>query len=61
MVFNSFIYLFFLAFVVIAYYVFPYRVGWIWLLLASVGYYLSFIPIFLLLLVGIVFVNYFLA
>ena len=61
MIFNSLIYLFFLAIVVIAYYIFPGRIRWIWLLIASIGYYLSFIPIFLLLLVGIVFVNYFLA
>jgi alginate O-acetyltransferase complex protein AlgI len=61
MIFNSIIYLFFLAIVAITYYVFPVRIRWIWLLIASIGYYLSFIPMFLLLLIGIVFVNYFLA
>jgi D-alanyl-lipoteichoic acid acyltransferase DltB (MBOAT superfamily) len=61
MVFNTVIYLFFLAIVVILYYVFPRRIGWIWLLIASIGYYMSFIPIFLFLLAGIVFVNYFLS
>ena len=61
MIFNSLIYLFFLSFVAIAYYIFPGRIKWIWLLIASIGYYLSFIPIFLLLLAGIVFINYFLA
>lgn len=61
MIFNSLIYLFFLAIVVISYYVFPGRIRWIWLLIASIGYYLSFIPIFLILLVVIVLVNYFLS
>jgi len=61
MVFNSIIYLFFLAIVAILYYIFPRRIGWIWLLIASIGYYISFIPIFLFLLAGIVFINYFLS
>jgi alginate O-acetyltransferase complex protein AlgI len=60
-IFNSIIYLFFLVLVAIAYYFFPIRVKWFWLLIASIGYYLSFIPIFVLLLIGMVFVNYFLA
>jgi alginate O-acetyltransferase complex protein AlgI len=61
MIFNSIIYLLFLAVVVSAYYVFPGRLRWVWLLFASIGYYLSFVPIFLILLIGIVFTNYFLA
>ena len=61
MIFNSIIYLFFLGIVVTAYYIFPGKIRWIWLLIASIGYYLSFIPIFLFLLIGIVFVNFFLA
>jgi D-alanyl-lipoteichoic acid acyltransferase DltB (MBOAT superfamily) len=61
MVFNSIIYIFFLIIVVAAYYVFPRRFRWIWLLIASIVYYLSFIPVFSLLLIGLIFVNYFLA
>ncbi len=61
MIFNSVIYLFFLIVVVTVYYVFPGKYGWIWLLIASVSYYLSFIPVFLVLLAGIIFVNYFMA
>jgi alginate O-acetyltransferase complex protein AlgI len=61
MIFNSFIYLIFLSVIGIAYYIFPGRIRWVLLLIASIGYYLSFIPVFLLLLIGIVFVNYFLA
>ena len=61
MIFNSIIYLLFLAIVAIVYYIFPGKLKWLLLLLASIGYYLSFIPIFLLLLAVIVFVNYFMA
>lgn len=61
MLFNSIAYLFFLAIVVTAYYVFPGKLRWIWLLIASIGYYLSFIPVFLLLLAGIAVINFFLA
>lgn len=61
MAFNSFLYPFFLAIVVLLYYIFPGKVRWMWLLAASIGYYLSFIPVFLLLLIVLVPVNYFLA
>lgn len=61
MIFNSLIYLLFISIVVIAYYIFPVRIRWIWLLLASIGYYLSFIPVFIFLLSGLIFINYFLA
>jgi hypothetical protein len=39
----------------------PGRFRWIWLLIASVGYYLSFIPIFLPLMAAIVAINYLMA
>jgi alginate O-acetyltransferase complex protein AlgI len=58
MIFNSLIYLFFLGIIVIAYYLFPLKFRWIWLLFASIGYYLSFIPVFLILLCTIAFINY---
>ena len=61
MTFNSVIYLFFLSIVVVGYYLFPGRIRWIWLLFASIGYYLSFIPVFIFLLSGLVFINFFLA
>ena len=61
MIFNSLTYLFFLLLVIGGYYIFPNRIRWLWLLIASIGYYLSFIPIFLLLLFGLVVVNFFLA
>lgn len=61
MIFNSIIYLFFLTITLLLYYFSPLRIRWILLLIASIGYYLSFIPIFLFLLIGIVFLNFFLA
>jgi len=61
MIFNSIIYLFFISIVAVIYYIFPGKIRWIWLLAASIGYYLSFVPIFLALLAGIIFINYFLA
>lgn len=61
MIFNSIVYLIFLIVVFITYYIFPGKTKWIWLLIASVGYYLSFIPIFFVLLTVIVITNYFLA
>lgn len=61
MIFSSLIYLFFLGGTAIAYYFLPERFRWIWLLIASIGYYLSFIPIFLFLLAIIVIINFFLA
>ncbi len=61
MVFNSILYILFLSIVVSAFYIFPARLRWIWLLIASVGYYLSFIPVFILLLAGLTVINYFLA
>jgi len=45
-IFNSFIYLLFLPFVAVVYYLFPGKYRWIWLLVASIAYYLSFIPVF---------------
>jgi len=60
MVFNSIIYLLFLLVVTCIYYLFPARWKWIWLLVASIGFYLSFIPVFFVLLIFIVIVNYFL-
>jgi len=61
MVFNSFIYILFLAVTAAFYYILPGKTRWLWLLIASIGYYLSFIPIFLVLLCAIILINYFLS
>lgn len=60
MVFNSLIYLFFLAATFIAYYLLPLKFRWIWLLIASIGYFLSFIPVYIFILLAIVLLNCFL-
>jgi D-alanyl-lipoteichoic acid acyltransferase DltB (MBOAT superfamily) len=44
---------------VLAYYICPARFRWLWLVLASVAYYLSFIPIFFALIGVLVIGNYF--
>ena len=58
MLFASLSYLFFLSLTAAAYYLLPGRWRWIWLALASVAYYLSFIPIFLALIGVLVTGNY---
>jgi hypothetical protein len=44
---------------VLAYYICPARFRWLWLVLASVAYYLSFIPVFFALTGVLVMGNYF--
>jgi hypothetical protein len=44
---------------VLAYYICPARFRWLWLVLASVAYYLSFIPVFFALIGVLVVENYF--
>jgi alginate O-acetyltransferase complex protein AlgI len=58
MIFNSFAYIIFIIVISTLYYFFPGKYRWIWLLTASIAYYLSFIPIFFGLLAAIVLVNY---
>jgi len=60
MIFNSLSYLFFLSALVVIYYLVPGRWRWVVLILASVAYYLSFIPVFLAIITVLVVVNYFL-
>ena len=59
MIFTSLSYLFFLSLAATAYYLFPGRFRWVWLVIASVAYYLSFIPIFFALIGVLVIGNYF--
>jgi alginate O-acetyltransferase complex protein AlgI len=61
MLFNSILYLFFLSIVVTAYYILPDRFRWIWLLTASVGYYVSFIPVFIFLMLTLALLNFYMA
>ena len=59
MIFNSVSYLFFLSAAVTGYYILPGRLRWIFLVLASVAFYLSFIPVFFALIGILVIGNYF--
>ncbi|MEI6437062.1 MAG: hypothetical protein WCP32_19735, partial [Bacteroidota bacterium] len=59
LLFTSISYLLFLPLIVLAYYLCPARFRWVWLVLASVAYYLSFIPIFFALIGVPVIGNYF--
>lgn len=61
MIFNSLIYPFFLVFIVTLYYLLPGRTRWVWLLIASMTYYFSFIPVFFPLILSLVIINYLLA
>lgn len=61
MIFTSFIYLVFLGIVAFLYYVIPGKSRWKLILLASIAYYISFIPFFILPLSILVAANYFMA
>ena len=59
MIFNSLTYIFFLFIVVAAYYLTPGKLRWLLLLAASILYYVSFIPYFLVVILAVIVVNYF--
>ena len=59
MVFNSINYLLFLLLVTIIYYLTPHRFRWITLLAASIVFYWSFVPVYLLVLIAVILLNYF--
>jgi alginate O-acetyltransferase complex protein AlgI len=61
MIFNSIIYIIFLITTVIIYYLVPVRWRWPFLLGTSILYYLSFIPVFLGLIVVLILINFALA
>lgn len=61
MLFNSIAYLFFLGFIMIFFYLLPARMRYIWLMIASIGYYLSFVPAFIAVMAVIITLNYILA
>ena len=59
MIFNSLTYILFLFIVVAAYYLTPGKLRWLLLLAASILYYVSFIPYFLVVILAVIVVNYF--
>jgi len=58
MLFNSFSFLLFFPFVTIVYFILPYRYRWIWLLFASCGFYIAFIPVYILILAVTISIDY---
>lgn len=61
MLFNSFEFLIFFPIVTIAYYLSPHRFRWILLLLASCVFYMFFVPIYILILLITILIDYFAA
>ena len=58
MLFNSLTYLFFLLVVVLVLYLIPSKSQWLWLLIASVFFYYTLSPIYLVLFCSLVIINY---
>ncbi|VVB66538.1 MBOAT, membrane-bound O-acyltransferase family [Candidatus Gugararchaeum adminiculabundum] len=58
MLFNSFDFLFFFLVVTVAYFLLPHRFRWLLLLAASCFFYMSFIPVYILILLLMIMVDY---
>jgi alginate O-acetyltransferase complex protein AlgI len=58
MLFNSFAYALFLPAVVLAYFALPQKRRWLLLLVASCGFYMAFVPLFILILAFTILVDY---
>lgn len=58
MLFNSFSYIVFFPFIVILYYITPYRFRWLLLLAASIFFYLSFIPWYIVIIAATIGISY---
>ena len=58
MLFNSFTFLIFFPVVVTIYFVIPHRFRWAWLLAASCYFYMAFIPVYLLILLFTIAIDY---
>lgn len=58
MLFNSFVYCLFLPLVLGLYYIFPVRLRWILLFLASSYFYMCFIPVYILILFALIGIDY---
>ncbi|MGZ3865734.1 MAG: MBOAT family O-acyltransferase [Bacteroidia bacterium] len=61
MLFNSLQFLVFFAFIISFYYALPHRSRWILLLLASSYFYMVFVPEYILILFGVILIDYFAA
>lgn len=61
MLFNSLEFAFFFPVVTIGYFLLPHRVRWAWLLAASCGFYMAFVPAYILILAATIGVDYYAA
>lgn len=59
MLFNSIDFLYFFVIVTIAFYALPHKFRWILLLFASCYFYMAFVPIYILILLGTIVIDYF--
>src|SRR5688572_33281622 len=59
MVFNSLHFFIFFPIVTLGFFLLPQRLRWAWLLLASCYFYMAFIPVFILILLFTILVDYF--
>ncbi len=59
MLFNSLKFLFFFPAVVFIYFLIPHRFRWFWLLAASCVFYMTFVPVYILILFGTIVIDYF--
>jgi alginate O-acetyltransferase complex protein AlgI len=58
MLFNSLGFLLFFPIVTVVYFALPYRLRWMWLLVASCYFYMSFVPIYIIILLLTIVVDY---
>jgi alginate O-acetyltransferase complex protein AlgI len=58
MLFNSFTFFIFFPIVTIGYYLLPFTLRWIWLLLASCYFYMAFLPVYILILFFTIIIDY---
>ena len=59
MLFNSLAFLLFFPLVTLGYFAIPHRLRWAWLLAASCLFYMTFVPVYILILFFTIFIDYF--
>lgn len=59
MLFNSLAFLIFFPLTTLIYFLIPYRFRWLWLLLISAYFYMSFVPVYILILVVTIVIDFF--
>lgn len=59
MLFNSISFVLFFPLVTLGFFLLPHRYRWFWLLIASCGFYMAFVPVYILILGGTILIDYF--